>query len=149
MKIYLARPISGQSYEVVSKYYHNTAEKLADNGYEVLSPMNGKGHLRTELEFKAEGYKDNPISTNHAIMERDRWMVKTADIVYANLLDAPYASIGTCMELAWAHDSGKHSVVVMDKHNVHRHAFVLEAADIVFETHEAAIEYLIKLRDWN
>lgn len=146
MKIYLARPISGQSYKDVMNYYITTASALEANGFEVLCPMTGKSALRTEVEFKAHGYTHSPVSTNHAIIERDRWMVKSADIVYANLSNAPYASIGTCMELAWAHDHGKHSIVVMEDGNVHQHAFVLEAADIVFKTHLEAMEYLYSLK---
>lgn len=144
MRIYLARPISGRSYDEVVNYYKSTSKDLREMNYEVLCPMTGKEELRTELSFKSEGY-GNAISTNHAIVERDRWMVSQSDIVYANLLDSQFTSIGTCMELAWAHDRGKHTIVVMDKSNVHRHAFVLEAADIVYETHEEAIEYLKKL----
>jgi nucleoside 2-deoxyribosyltransferase len=142
MKIYLARPISGQSYEAVVNYYTETAKKLIIAGYDVLCPMTGKSYMRNEIEFKAHDYDNKPMSTNHAIIERDRWMVSSADIVYANLLDSKYASIGTCMELAWAHDKGKHTIVVMDKENVHQHAFVIEAADIVYETHKEAMEYL-------
>jgi hypothetical protein len=49
------------------------------------------------------------------------------------------------MELAWASILGKHTVVSMQKENVHRHAFILEAADVIFETHEESMEYLDKL----
>lgn len=114
MKIYLARPISGRSYDEVTTYYKKLTESLQYAGYEVLCPMNGKTHLRTELEFKAHGYTNNPTSTNHAIIERDRWMVNQADVVYANLQGSTHVSIGTCMELAWAHDKGKHTIVAME-----------------------------------
>lgn len=144
MEIYLARPISGQSYETVVDYYKETSDTLKALGYDVLCPMTGKQYLRNEISFKAAGY-GNPVSTNHAIIERDRWMVKKADVVYAYLSNATITSIGTCMELAWVHDAGKHTIVVMEQGNIHRHAFVLEAADIVFETHEEAIEYLTLL----
>lgn len=145
MEIYLARPISGRSYDEVMKYYFTAVKALENRGFDVLCPMTGKTYLRTELEFKAHGYDEYPTSTNHAIMERDRWMVKKADIIYANLSNSDRVSIGTMMELAWAHDHGKHSIVVMEDGNVHQHAFVLEAADIVFKTHMEAMEYLYSL----
>lgn len=142
MFIYCARPISGQSYEQVVGYYRDIVKKLRDVGYDVLYPMLGKSYLRNEIEFKTEGYA-NPLSTNHAIIERDRWMVKKADIVFLYLSDCgDRVSIGSVMELAWAHDSGKHTIVVMDKNNIHRHAFVLEAADVIFETLAEGIDYL-------
>lgn len=146
MKIYLAGSISGQSSGDVVKYFEDTKELLAGWGYEVFHPMTAKGYLRTEIKFKASGY-DFPPSTNHAIIERDRWMVTTADIIYCNLIMAKGVSIGSMMELAWAHQLGKHSIVSMQSDNIHRHAFVLEAADIVYETHKDAMEYLYQLSE--
>lgn len=146
MKIYIAGSISGRSGEEVISYFGNTKALLTGMGFDVLSPMTGKGHFRNEIKFKTNGY-GNPISTNHAIIERDRWMVSMADIVYCNLtmVTAPIVSIGSMMELAWAHHMGKHTVLAMQKGNIHQHAFVLEAADIIFETHDDAIDYLSKL----
>lgn len=69
-------------------------------------------------------------------------MVSMCDILYCNLTMAQIVSIGSTMELAWAHQLGKHSVVAMQADNIHRHAFILEAADIVWETHEQALDYL-------
>jgi nucleoside 2-deoxyribosyltransferase len=108
--------------------------------------MTGKSYLRTELEFKSNGY-GNPVSTNHAILSRDKWMVGQCDIF---LCDLTYArervSIGAMMELAWANLLGKHTVVVMQsENNIHRHAFPLEASDVIFETMEDATAYLLKL----
>lgn len=144
LKIYLARSISGCTPDEVFEYYDEAAKRWQDVGYKVLSPMLGKEHLRTELQFREHSYK-HPISTNHAIFERDKWMVSQADVVYVNLLDTKRVSIGCMMELAWASLLGKHTVVVMEKENEHRHAFVLEAADILFETEEEAEQYLEKL----
>jgi hypothetical protein len=69
-------------------------------------------------------------------------MVKKVDIVLVDLSNIKNVSIGCCMELAWAQDNDKHTIVVMEKSNIHMHAFVLEAADIVFEQLEEALEYL-------
>jgi len=141
MKIYLAKPISGYSYEQIVNYYIQTSDILKSCGYDVLYPMIGKSYLRNEMKFKAEGY-DNPVSTNHAITERDRWMVSISDIMYADLTESKFASIGCIAELAWGHDKGKHTLVSMEKDNIHRHAFILEMADIIFETHAESMEYL-------
>lgn len=144
MKIYIAGAISGQTAKDVFTYFKNTAFQLQGLGYTVYSPLLGKGTLfRNEVEFKAEGYDHHPIVTNHAIMERDRWMVSSVDIVYCNLTMAPdRVSIGSMMELAWAHQLGLHTVVAMQRDNIHRHAFVLEAADVPFETTIEAMDYL-------
>lgn len=148
MVIYLAEPISGQTPEAVMTYLEETTVELKDAvpGLVVLSPLIGKGHLRTEKKLRAHGYS-HPLSTNHHIIERDRWMVAQSDVVYANFTTAPdYASLGTCMELAWAYDQ-KHtySVVAMGEGNIHQHAFVLEATDALFIDHEEAMLHLIDL----
>lgn len=144
MRIYLARPITGCTYEEVVAYYKDAVARLKFFGYEVLFPMCGKNYLRTETVLKAGGYTQ-PLSTNRAIVGRDRWMVQQSDIVLANLLGSKQVSIGTVSELAWAFDAKKHVIVVMEKDNIHRHAFVLEFADVIFETTEEAFAYLDKL----
>ena len=145
MKIYLAGPISGQSFDGVIDSINDRKKPLIEMGYEVLHPMMGKGHLRTELSFKKKDYR-HPVSTNHAIFERDKWMVQQADIVFANLLPANgVVSIGTMFELAWASHTGKHTVVVLEEGNIHEHAFVFEAADILFTSLHDALSYLENL----
>jgi nucleoside 2-deoxyribosyltransferase len=139
----LAGSISGLSYDEVINSYKSKADTLGIAGYEILCPMTGKTYLRNEVEFRASGYENFPVSTNHAIFERDKWMVSQCDIILADLSrSGERVSIGTMMELAWASLLSKHSIVIMPKENIHRHAFVLEAADIVFETEFEAFKYL-------
>ena len=144
MKIYCAHAISGRSAKDVLTYYDDVNKRLTVMGFDVLHPMVGKSYMRNELKFKAEGY-GTPLSSNHAIKERDKWMVTNADVVYVNLEKTTMVSIGCVAELAWGDLLGKHTVVVMEKQNIHRHAFILEMADVVFETEEDAMEYLKKL----
>ena len=143
-KIYCCKPISGRTAEEVFEYYEEMERTLSDYGYKVLSPLHGKDVLRTEKEFRATDYR-HPVATNHAIFERDRWMVKQADVVYANMLDTKMVSIGSMMEMAWAFDSGKHVVLAIEPGNIHQHAFVLEAAHVVWESEESALAYLKSL----
>jgi hypothetical protein len=145
MKIYVAHPITGLSYEEISEYYTDVIEFLRFFDYEVMTPLCGKGYLRTEKTLKSTGLKQ-PLYTDHAIIERDRWMVTRSDVVYLNLMNAKTISIGCLMELAWAHDHGIHAVVAMEPDNIHRHAFVLEAADIILESHKQALDYLKVLK---
>ena len=139
--IYLAHPISLNSADAVFTYYDNLTNMLKDK-FTVFSPMYAKNILRTERQFRASGYDDNPITTNHAIFERDTWMVNQSDIVLCDLTDATNVSIGCCMELAIASWLHKHTIVVMEKENIHQHAFILESADIVFENIDDALIYL-------
>lgn len=142
MKIYLAGPISGKGYEEVVHTYQEKTLMFQGWGYDVLCPMTGKSYLRNEIEFKAYGFDEFPVSTNHAIFERDKWMVSQCDIVFADLSNSgERVSIGTVMEMAWASLIGKHTVLVLPENNVHKHAFVLEAADIIFPNRGDAYKY--------
>lgn len=143
-KIYLVHPISGYVAEEVFQYYKDTEARLKAIGYDVLTPMYGQRYLRCDKEVRAFGYT-MPCTTNHAIMGRDHWMVKQCDILYANLIGTKTVSIGGMMEMAWAYDNDKHIIVSLEKENIHAHAFVYEAADIVYENHEDAITYLEQL----
>lgn len=141
MRVYLAHQISGLSGEEVFKYFDTTSKELRSMGYDIFSPMTGKGYFRVEKEFKAKDY-GMPISTNHAIWERDMFMVRNSDIIFMDLSGMKSVSIGCMMELSLASSLNKHTILVMEKDNPHQHGFVLEAADVVFETHADALKYL-------
>jgi len=145
LSIYPGRLISGRSQEEVLEYYDTIHKELTEMGYKVFHPMVGKGIVRNEMKFRAESPSTSPICQNHAIKERDKWMVQMADIIMQDFTGATQVSIGCISELAWADLLGKHTVVVMEPDNIHRHAFTLEMADIVFETLAEAKEYLRKL----
>lgn len=144
MRIYLARPITGLDFSQVFWYYQATTAKLREYGYEVVHPFCGKGYLQHETTFKAEGYQQ-PLSCNNAILARDRWMCRYADVIYANLCGSQKVSIGTCMEIAFGIEHCKHIVVSMEQGNIHRHSFVLAGASVIYDTDEEAVEYLRKL----
>jgi len=144
MRIYLAGKISGYSYEEVVNRINEQKKLLKD--WDVFSPMTGKAYLRNEIKFKAHGFYD-PVANNHAIFERDKWMVSNCDVVLVDLTTTDRVSIGCMMELAWASMLGKHTVTVLEEDNIHRHAFVLEASDIIFNNINEAMEYLIKLNN--
>jgi|GEM_PF-2403476 len=146
MKIYIAHPINGLSYEEVVNYFTTTEEKLRKFGYIVYHPMVDKKDLRNEKRFRSD--YTYPSATNHAVKERDKWMVKQADVLFVDFTDAKETSIGCVSEMAWADDTPTvHTVVILPKDNIHNHAFVKEMADVVFECREEAFDYLKKLID--
>ena len=133
------------SSDEVFGYFDGKKAVLEQMGFEVLQPMTAKGYLRNEIAYKAYGY-DNPVSTNHAILRRDHWMVSQCDILLANLnLGTQRVSIGTVAELAWAYHMNKHTVVVMGGPNIHKHAFILDMADVIFPNMQEAQKYLSKV----
>lgn len=143
MKIYVGHPITGLDGDEVFQYYDNIKGQLL--GHTILCPMTGKDHLRTAKDLGVD-LEEHPITKNHAIFQRDTWMVSQCDLVLMDLTGATKASIGCCMELAIASWLNKHTIVVMDKFNVHNHAFTKEAADIVFETLDDALDYINLLK---
>jgi nucleoside 2-deoxyribosyltransferase len=143
MNIYLAHPITGLTGKDVINYYTNLRIKLFKN-FKIFSPITAKEHLYNDEICIPSGYID-PICNNHAVMERDMWMVTQSDIVLCDFTNSKSVSIGCCFELSVASYLHKHTVVVLPKDNIHKHIFILEAADIVFETLDEAVNYLLKL----
>jgi nucleoside 2-deoxyribosyltransferase len=144
LKVYLAGPMSGLEYKDIHKYFIGTAKKLKKFGFFVLHPLIGKDIYYKDNEIiKATGRENIPLSTNRAIISRDKWMVNQCDILFLNFLNCGgHISTGTCMELAWGFDKGKHCVVIMEKENVHKHAFILEAAHVIFDNIKDGINYM-------
>jgi nucleoside 2-deoxyribosyltransferase len=141
LKIYLAHPINGLTPDEVFDYYTKAEESFLAMGYTVFHPMTGKEHLRCEERFRAVGY-DHPVTSNHAIHQRDLWMVKQADVVYCNLMNVSKVSIGCVSELTAGYIWRKHNVVAMESGSVHEHAFVLEALSVRWYSEVEAEQYL-------
>lgn len=110
--------------------------------FSCFSPLRGKEFLRDAGEMTSAG----PVQAggDQGIYARDRWDVMRADVVLANFTGARTVSIGTMFELAWAAQAGKYIVVVMEPGNPHDHAFVRQAASVVFGDLDAALEYMTK-----
>ena len=142
MKIYLAGPITGCMYEDATDWRTWFSDTLAqvvspDAAY-CASPMRGKHYLRDTGPIAVMGHP-SPLSTNRAIMTRDHWDCMTADIIVANLLGTEKVSIGTVMEIGWAHAYRKPLVLVIEAGNLHQHPMVLEAAGFTVTTLEEAV----------
>lgn len=139
LTIYCAGPITGQTASEVFEYYDGITDLLA--GYNVIHPMTGEDFLRTEDCFDAKDYHQ-PIAQNKSIFSRDKWMVRQCDIVYVNLTRGhDKVSIGSVMEIAFAHMLGKLVIAVIPEGNIHNHAFVTQACATVFPNEVDAINY--------
>lgn len=142
VKVYISAPISGRSAEEVFAYYDSITKRLADVGYTILSPMAGKDHLRSEAVMQPSGY-EHWLSNDHAVYERDLWMVRQSDIVLIDLSGAIKSSHGCITELAWAKLLGKHTVRVLSaKDTLHRGPFLDGNSDITLPDIDEAIDYL-------
>lgn len=140
-KVYLSGPISGYSYEEVTAWRNEVRERLEATGlYDCLDPMRGKHHLENKREIDNTAFEG--VDGYLTVFNRDRWDVKRSDIIFMNLAGAKGPSIGSCFELAWAHELDKYVIVVMEKDDPHWHTFVHKAASVVFTDLEEAILYM-------
>jgi len=88
--VYLAGPISGQSYAGATNWRKDAAADLADVAV-CLDPMRGKGYLRGERGIKDQ-YSEYTMSRAQGIVARDRWDVSRCDVVLMNLLGSTKVS---------------------------------------------------------
>ena len=144
-KIYAAHSMTGLTGEEVCEYYGKITRTLRHIGLEVLHPLIAKGGLKDRGTIESHGYKDISLARDHAIKERDQWMVSQSDIVLVDLSGTTEVSIGCVSELAWADLLGKHSILVLEEGNIHTHAFPLQEADVIFRTLDDALDYISKL----
>lgn len=142
LSIYLAHPISGSTFGEIHQWYTKHIAMLTAIGYRVYDPVTMYTKSTKKDETCASADLKGALINNHALFERDKWMVNKVDIVLAVLTGATRVSIGAVTEIAWGSLLNKHTIVVMEKDNIHRHAFVIEAADVVFENIKEAIDYL-------
>ena len=141
MNLYLAGPITGCTYKGATNWRHSFGARAAELGYNAYSPMRGKEDLKKIRRLRPHGY-DSPMSTDQAIVRRDSFDVRRADVVLANLVGAEIVSIGTMFELAWAYALGKYVIIVIEDKNIHGHAFVEQSASAIVESLDDAFKVL-------
>lgn len=147
--VYLAGPITGLTFKGCTDWREYARAELEKVGIIGLSPMRGKEYLERiarDVAFTADGDKyaiQGPLSTNRGIMTRDHWDCTRCDVLLVNWVGADRVSVGTVMELAWAHTHRIPVVCVMEKEgNVHHHGMVLEAIGFRVDTLDQGLNIL-------
>lgn len=137
-KVYLAGPITGLDYDGAQDWRRAAEEFLAAWDIEGMSPMRGKKYLEAVgiIEATSYGQPDGEwaLSSASGFTSRDHGDCMKADVILANFEGATRVSIGTVLEVAWAHAYRKQLIVVMDENNVHWHAMIRELAGYVVPT---------------
>lgn len=143
--VYLAGAIVGLvGYDAVD-WREAAAEELRERGIETLSPMRAKSVL-SGGDIISRDFRDyehhGAFFTSRGIMARDSGDVIRCDALLVNLLGLKVPSIGTTMELAWAHLLRKPTIVAMElKGNPHDgHPMIAAAVDFRFESLHEAID---------
>ena len=148
MKVYCARPFSGLTIEEIHKYYEWLAAQFDSYPIALRIPITTETRLLSKCDqevVKSTGYED-PLFTDRAIVSRDIWAATNSDVFFGNFLPATQVSIGMIVELTAAKLSGSHTVSVLPEgKHPHNHAFVLQQSDVIINTLDDGIGYLIAL----
>lgn len=144
--VYLAGPISGLTYQQATGWRDAVTAELIQDNIKCLSPLRSGVHLRdhdgllTDCEI-APGLEPavKAMSTKRGVVARDLFDVTKCNILLVYLLGATSISIGTCVEIGWAHANHIPIIVVMEKYNIHNHAFITETASFVVNTLNDAV----------
>lgn len=132
-RVYLAGPVRGLSYKESMDWREYAKNELAKYGIISVSPMRAKEHLANR------GILLNPdehvISCQRGLVTRDRFDVRTCDVMLANFFGAKEVSIGTLIEYGWADSYGKPIITIIEKEgNPHEHPFIRELTGFRVET---------------
>ena len=141
---YLAGPITGTSYDGSTSWREAATVELAKHGITGLSPMRGKDYLANRTSI-SDAYDEFALSTQKAVVTRDRWDCQRSDVVVVNVLGAERVSIGTVMEFGWADAARRPIILAMQEGNPHDHAMVREVAGFIVPSLEAAVSTAVVL----
>lgn len=150
--MYLAGPITGLSWEEITGWRNQVTEMCAPE-IDCFSPLRGKQYLANETSVK-DSYDKYVMSTQRGILVRDHYDATRRSLLFVNLLDALRVSIGTVMEIAWAHEARVPIVLCMNSEilvpmsmpgqysrekNPHDHSMIREACPLTVGSIEEGV----------
>lgn len=132
MRIYLSGPISGASSEEIADWRKRVVSML---------PVDLDVYDPAFLPFDAElacDVRETPSATlarlmhGRLVVDRNKHLIQSSDVVLANFLRSDRASIGSIGELFWANAFRIPIVIVRESlGNVHDHAMLNAIASVV------------------
>lgn len=146
MKIYLCGPITGSSEEGIVTWREKVMELLPQH-VEVLDPALAV-YDATPACAHIENSTEELLRLKHGLLvvDRNKHMIQTSDVVLANFLKAERASIGSIGELFWANAFRVPIVVVREPTgNVHDHAMLNAIASMVTDNLESGCEAALSM----
>lgn len=141
-KVYLAGPIGGLTYGESTDWRESVKRELAEYGISAFSPMRGKEFLNDgeKIDASVKNYTDI-MATSKGIMTRDFFDARTANVILVNMaIPHEKPSLGTVMEIAWAHAFQIPLVLIdSDLHKYSNHPMIKEAIGFKAENMEQAL----------
>jgi nucleoside 2-deoxyribosyltransferase len=144
MKVYLAGPITGLSWEEATAWRNQMIAEMKPLGIQCYSPLRAKVYL-SHLNSIPNATATQPLSTARGIYTRDKWDATRCDVLFVNFLGAQKVSTGTVLEIAWADAKDIPIILVMEEDNIHRHAMIMECAGYVVPTLDDGMHILKSL----
>ncbi len=145
MKIYLSRPFTSCRVGDIIGYYYNLSLALNLLGHEAIIPLTddfNNVNLQDHIIGENEGHDPVAHNTNKGIVRRDYFMLSQSDMLIADYsIPAKSNLFGMTMELAWAWQLRKHTIVIKDKDKFNS-PFIDQCADVIVTTVSEALEYL-------
>jgi nucleoside 2-deoxyribosyltransferase len=143
MNVYLAGPITGQSYKGATEWRQAVIRDLALKGIVGYSPMRAKSALDGMRDLSAWDYPDDGPLSGRAMYHRDLHDVRRADVILANFVGATQISVGTIYEMGYAKALNIPVIVAMEEGNPHKHIFVTNGADLICPDLREALAWIM------
>ena len=140
MKIYLAGPITGLTYQEATGWRKQVKDALPKD-WKVLDPMRGKSHLRGVGALAAN------FDSGMDAVSRDLQDIREADVVLAHFAASSMVqtvSLGTSCEIGYAYALAKPVVAVVRRNTPYDHIFIDHMCTVVRST-EGAIQAIKRL----
>jgi hypothetical protein len=142
--VYLSGPITGLNYQGSTDWREYVTRSFPPH-IQGVSPMRGKRYLNDGKVIE-NGRFTFPLSTDSAINSRDRFDTLRSTAILVNLLGATMGSLGTAMEIAWAHDHGIPIIAAMEPEgNPHDHPMIRSCINVLVTSLDEAIEAVVSL----
>lgn len=148
MKVYLAGPITGLTWEEATGWRQYMTLELKPHGITCYSPLRFKtflSHLNGNKIADSYAPETSVLATPHGITMRDRWDATRCDVLFVNFLGAKQVSIGTVLEVSWADSKRVPIVIAMEEDNIHNHSMIKQCAGFVVPTLREGIDVVVAL----
>jgi nucleoside 2-deoxyribosyltransferase len=139
-RVYLAGPIAHLTYDEAQAWRNEAIAYLAEFGIEGRSPLRGKEFLRSVGKIGIDTFNE-ALASDEGIVTRDRYDVRTSDLMLVNLLGAHTVSSGTPAEYGWADAFGIPVITVIEREgSPYDHPFIRGLSGYRVETLEEGLD---------
>jgi hypothetical protein len=146
VKIYLSGPISGASREYIAGWRHRVAGMLPAH-LDIYDPA--ASSYDAGLAFEALESPSAALARlmhGRLVVDRNKHIIQSSDVVLANFLQSNHASIGSIGELFWANAFRIPIVIVREPSgNVHDHAMLNAIASVVVSSLEEGCDAILNI----